>query len=65
MAKVSLWRLRVIESTVNASTIGRSDSQTTTAELVATTIAKLGRFINDLIKGRKDIVSKLNLSYRR
>ena len=62
MREVSFWRLRMIERAVTDCTPRCSNRQLAALELIAATIAKLGRLVDDLIEGGKDVVAELNLS---
>ncbi len=49
----------------NAAAIGSSEGQAADIKLVAAAISELGRFVDDLIERREDIVGKLDFRYRR
>ncbi len=50
----------MIEPAINTATIGRADGETTAVKFITTAIAILGSFINNLIKGRENIIGKLD-----
>lgn len=52
----------MVEASVTNRTIGSPDSKLSAIVFIARPISELGSFINDLVKGRKDVVSKLHFS---
>lgn len=61
VAEISLGRLRVVETAVAHSAVGRADRQAADVELVAAAVAVLGCLVDDLVKRREDVVCELNL----
>jgi len=62
MGKVSLRRLRMIESPMAHCTPSCSKGKTTTLELPTRSVAILSSLVHYLIESRKDIIAELNLS---
>ena len=60
MGKISFWRLTVVVTTSDTAAVWRAEHQTTDVKFIAGAVTELGRFVDDLVKGRKDVVGKLN-----
>jgi hypothetical protein len=61
VAEVGLWRLRVVQPAVTDRAAWRANQKATTVKEVAGAIAVLGSLVDDLVKGREDVVGELNL----
>ena len=55
----------MVEGSVTDSSIWAPNCHFTAVKLITRAIAELGSFVDDLIEGREDIVSELNLSNGR
>lgn len=60
MSEISLGGLTVIMGTMTYGPTWRTDGEASSRELVSGSIAKFSSFIDDLVEGWEDIVSKLH-----
>ena len=61
MREVSLGRLRVVEGTMADCSPGGSEGEGSAVELSSWPVSILGSLVDNLVKGREDVVAKLYL----